>query len=105
MALKITHRKAEDVPPPQRGRGQMNKALDQIMRELTKLAPGMVLVIQTEDQRDIRTTKLLITRAANQLGIPVRHWHSGNEVFAGPVTKARSRRPRSERASLGDYRN
>ncbi len=105
MPIKITQRKAEDVPQPQRGRGRVSHALDQVMRELTRLAPGMVLVIETEDQRDIRTTKLLITRAANQLGMPVRHWHSGNEVFASPRAAAPTRRPRSERASLGDHRD
>jgi hypothetical protein len=105
VLLKITHRKAEEVPTPSGTSGRVNQVLAEIMQELTKLAPGMVMVIETGDETTIRATKALITRAGNELGMPVRHWHAGTEVYAKPVEAAPSRKQRSERANRGDYRD
>jgi len=105
MPLKITHRKADEAPPPPALSGRVNHVLREIMRELTKLAPGMVLVIETGDEKTIRATKTLITRAGNELGMPMRHWHSGTEVYAKPAAIAARRKQRSERANRGDLRD
>ncbi len=104
MTLKITHRKAAEVPsPPPTSR--MSQALAEIMRELTRLAPGMVLVIDTGDANTIRATKALITRAGKELAIPVRHWHSGTEVYATTSAAAPRRKQRLDRANRGDFRD
>lgn len=103
--MKITHRKEEEVPEPAPKTGRVSRAVREIMQELTRVAPGMVMVIETGDERAIRVTKALITRAGNELGMPVRHWHAGTEVYAKPVTSEPSRKDRSERASRGDYRD
>ena len=105
MPLKITHRKADEVPPQPSLSGRVNDVLAEIMRELTKLAPGMVLVIETGDEKVIRATKTLITRAGKELGMPMRHWHSGTEVYAKPAAEAARGKQRSERANLGDFRD
>ena len=105
MPLKITHRKADEVPPQPSLSGRVNDVLAEIMRELTKLAPGMVLVIETGDEKAIRATKTLITRAGNELGMPMRHWHSGTAVYAKPAAEAARGKQRSERANLRDLRD
>ncbi|HLF09181.1 MAG TPA: hypothetical protein VI789_07530 [Dehalococcoidia bacterium] len=102
MPLSFTHRKAHEVPPPAGG-GRVNRDLESIINELTRLATGMVLEIETGDEKAIRATKALITRAGQQLGTPMRHWHAGTKVFAQP-TNRRMRKQRSERANLGDHR-
>ncbi len=101
-ALRITHRKAEDVPAPRRNR---NALLAEIMRELKRLAPGMVMVIETGDEATVRGTKVLITQAGRELGIPVRHWHAGSEVYARPVAFGPVRKTRVERANRADFRD
>jgi hypothetical protein len=75
------------------------------MQELTRIAPGMVMVIETGDEKAIRATKTLITRAANELGMPMRHWHAGTEVYAKPVKATQMGIERSERANRGDHRD
>lgn len=102
MPLKITHRKASEVPAPGAS-GKVNQALADLMDEMGKLATGMVLEIETGDETSIRATKMLITRAANQMGTPYSHWHSGTKVYAQPKPAAKGKQ-RSERANLGDYR-
>ena len=105
MPLRITHRKAEEVAAPASKSSRVNDVLTEIMQGLIKLAPGMVLVIETGDEKAIRATKTLITRAGNALGTPIRHWHWGTEVYAKPVAVAPQRKQRSERASRGDHRD
>ena len=58
-----------------------------------------LMVIDTGSVNTIRATKALKTRAGNELGVPVRHWHVGTEVYArpepyghGPGRKGESRR-------------
>src|SRR5436309_813944 len=94
MPLKMTHRKAEDVPQPP-GAGKGNDDLRSLKDELAKVSTGMVLEVDTGNEQDIRRTKVLITKAGRELGRPFRHWHEGTRVFAKPVDGARRRgRPR-----------
>lgn len=92
MPLKITHRKEEDVPAAAAG-GKSNEELDQLRSEMSKVAAGMVLEIETGSAKAIRGTKGAITRASKQLGKPFIHWHQGTKVFAKP-TEAPKRRGR-----------
>jgi ketosteroid isomerase-like protein len=106
MDLVFTHRKSKDVPSPNRS-GKVNQALTALMREMTKLAPDMVLEIETGDEKAIRATKAMITRAGKEFGTPWLHWHEGTRVFtrpSDPITE-RGRKQRSERANLRDNRN
>ena len=94
MPLKITQRKQEDVPMPNAA-GKINEDLLTIRNEMSKMASGMVLEIEAGSEKAIRGTKMLITKAANQLGTQWRHWHVGTIVFARPVESLRRRgRPR-----------
>src|SRR2546423_13549277 len=94
MPLKFTHRRPEEVPSAT-STGRVNHDLIAIKNEMVKLAAGMVLEIEAGSEKAIRGTKMLITKAANQLGTPWRHWHVGTPVFARPVEAARRRgRPR-----------
>ena len=94
MPLKITQRKQEDVPMPNAA-GKINEDLLAIRGEMSKMASGMVLEIEAGSEKAIRGTKMLITKAANQLGMQWRHWNVGTKVFARPVEAARRRgRPR-----------
>ena len=97
MPLKITHRKQEEVPSPGSS-GKVNEDLMTVKGEMARLAPGMVLEIDAGNEKAVRGTKLLITKAANQLGSPWRHWNVGTKVFARPMETARrrGRRPKSE---------
>jgi hypothetical protein len=106
MALRFSHKKADEVPQPPK-RGKISEALAAVMRELERVAPDMVLEIETGDEKAIRATKLMITRAGAELGTPVRHWHQGTKVYARPadVITERGRKQRSERANLGDRRD
>jgi len=65
----------------------------------------MVLEIETGDEKAIRATKMLVTRAGNELGTPWQHWHIGTKVYAKPIEATKQRRQRSDRANLHDYRN
>src|SRR5687767_13631188 len=94
MALKIAHRKQQDVPAPAAS-GRANEELYQLKTEMSKLAADMVLEIDTGSTTAIRGTKGLITRASKQLGRPFVHWHQGTKVYAKPAEVARRRgRPR-----------
>ena len=93
MPLKITHRKAEEVPRPTAA-GRINENLQAIKAEMLKLGQGMVLEIETGSERAIRGTKALITRASNELGAKWRHWSQGTKVFASPAERAPRRRRR-----------
>lgn len=106
MPLQFTHKKAEEVPAP-RPPGKVSQALAALIREMTKLAPDMVLEIETGDEKAIRATRMLVTRAGNELGTPLRHWQVGTKVYAKPtdVITERGRKQRSERANLGDRRD
>ncbi|MGE0227488.1 MAG: hypothetical protein AB7I38_03925 [Dehalococcoidia bacterium] len=92
MALKITHRKEEEVPSADVS-GKPNAELHQLKTEMSKLAAGMVLEIETGSAKAIRGTKGLVTRASKQLGRPFVHWHQGTKVFAKPAEARRRGRP------------
>jgi hypothetical protein len=85
----------------------VSQSLAALIGELNRLAPDMVLEIETGDEKAIRATRLLITRAGNELGTPLRHWQVGTKVYAKPadVITERGRKQRTERANLGDHRD
>ena len=96
MPLKITHRNSNEVPTPG-GSGKINPDLAGLKNEMSRLADGMVLEIETGSPQAVRGTKMLITKAANQLGNPWKHWSSGSTVFAKPseVVKRSGRKPKA----------
>ncbi len=83
MPLKFTHRKQEEVPSPSSS-GKVNEDLVALKDEMQKLPAGMVLEIQTEGEKAVRGTKMLITRAATQMGKEWQNWSVGSKVFAKP---------------------
>lgn len=97
MPLEIRHRKEEEVPVPGSS-GKINEELLTIKSEMSKLASGMVLEIDAGTEKAVRGTKMLVTKAAGQLGATWRHWSVGSKVFAKPVeaTRRRGRRKMSE---------
>jgi spore cortex formation protein SpoVR/YcgB (stage V sporulation) len=105
MALKITHVKEAEVPTPTAA-GRVNQDLAALKSEMTRLSGGMVLEIEPENEKGIRGTKMLVTKAAAQLGAKWQHWSVGTKVFAKPMeaAKLRGRRQKAERANLGDFR-
>ena len=96
MPLRITHRKQEEVPTPSSS-GKINEDIEAIKAEMAKLASGMVLEIEAGSEKAIRGTKLLVTKAGNQLGTKWRHWNVGTKVFAKPLeaVRRRGRRPKA----------
>ena len=96
MPLKITHRKEGEVPTPS-GSGKVNPDLVNLKNEMSRLASGMVLEIEAGSEKAVRGTKMLITKASNQLGARWKHWNVGTTVFARPAEaiKRRGRRPKS----------
>jgi hypothetical protein len=84
MALKIRHRSEQEVQAP-RTIGKANQDLDSIRAGMATLPPGMVLAIEMDERRSVRGTKMLVTRAAKELGVEWRHWHVDNTVYARPV--------------------
>lgn len=95
MALKIVHRKVDEVPSATSGRSSTE--FDTIKAELAKLQPGMVLEVDPGSQGAVRGTKAMLTRAGNQLGRPVVHWSLGNVIYA-KATEAPRRRGRPPKA-------
>lgn len=97
MPLRITQRREEDVPTPSSS-GKINEDLTTIKNEMSKLASGMVLEIEAGSEKAVRGTKLLITKASNQLGSQWRHWNVGTKVFAKPAeaVRRRGRRKKTE---------
>ena len=97
MPLTITHRKEEEVPMPT-STGKVNEDIIAIKSEMTKLASGMVLEIEAGGEKAVRGTKLLVTKAAAQLGTQWRHWSVGTKVFAKPAEaiRRRGRRKKTE---------
>jgi hypothetical protein len=97
MPLRFNQRKEEEVPRPGAS-GKVNQDLIAIKNEMSKLGSGMVLEIETEGEKAVRGTKMLVTRAANQLGTRWRHWNVGSKVFAKPedATRRRGRRKKTE---------
>src|SRR5688572_30249826 len=96
MPLKIAHRKEDEVPTPG-GSGKVNPDLVVLKNEMSRLASGMVLEIETGSEQAVRGTKMLITKASNQLGNRWKHWNVGSTVFARPMdaVKRRGRKPKA----------
>ena len=96
MPLKFSQRKQEEVPTPSAS-GKVNQDLLAIREEMSKLTAGMVLEIEAGSEKAVRGTKMLVTRAANQMGTRWRHWNVGTKVFARPADaiRRRGRRPRA----------
>ena len=97
MPLKFTQRKAAEVPMPTAS-GKINQDLLDLKNEMSKLAAGMVLEIDTGHEGSVRGTKMLVTKAANQLGTPWKHWSVGSTVFAQPKEAVRRRVLHNRRA-------
>src|SRR4051812_31281578 len=97
MPLKFSQRNEAEVPTPS-GPGKVNEDLMALKSEMSKLAPGMVLEIDTDGAQGVRSIKMLVTKAANQLGSRWRHWNVGSTVFAKPqeAVRRRGRKPKSE---------
>lgn len=89
MPLRITHRKAEDVPIG--GAAAGSAEFNQIKAELMKLQPGMVLEVDAGSQKALRGTKAMLTRAGHQIGRPVQHWAQGTIVYARAAEPVRRR--------------
>ncbi len=96
MALQISQRKEEEVPGTSGG-GRNNDDLVSLKNEMSKLPAGMVLEIDTGSEKSVRGAKMMITRAARQLGTEWKHWSVDGKVFAKPegATKRRGR-PKKE---------
>ncbi len=90
MPLKITPRREEDVPPPGRT-GKSNEDFTAVRDEMRRLGPGMVIEIDAGTEKAVRSTKMLVTRAAKDLGTTWRHWSAGSKVFAMPAEAGRRR--------------
>jgi hypothetical protein len=99
MPLKITQRRAEEVPQPSKS-GKVNEELQNIKAEMSKLREGMILEIDAGASGSVRSAKSLITRASKELGRPWTHWHQGTKVYAKPlpVQRRRGRPPRNPAA-------
>ncbi len=90
MPLKITHKPEQEVPTPGRA-GKVNEELLALKEEMKKLASGMVLEIETGSEKAVRGAKVLVTKAAKELGAQWRHWSVGSKVFARPAEAVRKR--------------
>jgi len=90
MPLQITPRKAEDVPSAS-STGKVNHDLIELKDEMKKLGSGMVLEIETVGDKGVRSTKMLISKAAKELGAQWQHWHAGTKVFARPSEPSKRR--------------
>ncbi len=94
MPLKFTHRSQDEVPSPS-SNGKVNQNLMDIKDAMMKLPSGMVLEIETEGEKAVRGTKMLITKAGGQMGKQWQHWSVGSKVFAKPKEMlARRGRPK-----------
>ena len=96
MPLRFSQRKPEEVPTPSAS-GKVNQDLLNLKNEMSKLAAGMVLEIETGSEKAVRSTKMLVTKAANQLGSPWKHWSVGSTVFTRPMeaVRRRGRKPKT----------
>jgi hypothetical protein len=104
VPLQFSQKKAHEVPQPRRG-NRVSEGFTAIMNEMARVAPDMVLEIETGDERAIRATRMQVTRAGAQSATPWQLWHVGTKVYAQPMEAAKRRRERSVRANLSDYRD
>src|SRR4051794_22643284 len=97
MPLQFNQRRSEDVPSSSSA-GKVNPALGMLIYEMKQLQPGMVLEIETEGGKSVRSTKTLVTKAAKVLDAEWRHWSDGDKVFAQPADPSK-RRGRSRKTT------
>ena len=90
MPLKFSHKRIDEVPTPNAS-GRINQDLVSIKNEMSKLDGDMVLEIETGNEKAVRSTKVLITKAAKELDTGWRHWQVGSKVFARPVDGLKTR--------------
>ncbi len=90
MPLKITQKPAEEVPSPGKT-GKVNEELIALKDQMKKLGSGMVLEIETGSEKGVRGAKVLVTKAAKDLGGQWRHWSVGSKVFARSIEEIRKR--------------
>ena len=95
MPLKFSQKRLDEVPTPNAS-GRINQDLVSIKNEMAKLDGDMVLEIETGNEKAVRSTKVLITKAAKELDARWRHWHVGSKVFARPVDGIKSRRRKAQ---------
>ena len=95
MPLKFAQRTEAEVPTPLSGK--LNEDIEALKAEMRKLATGMVLEIEAGSEKTVRGTKMLVTKAGNQLGTQWRHWNVGSKVLAKPkdAIKRRGRKPKA----------
>ena len=100
MPLKITHRNEADVPRSSTA-GRVQEDLESLKAEMRKLGAGMVLQIETDGPKAVRSVKMLVSRAAKQLDSRWQHWNVSTTVYAKPAEAVRRRagRPRKNAAS------
>ena len=101
MPLEFTQRTDDEVPTAQ-GPGRPNEDLNLLKREMSQVSAGMVLEIETGSEKAVRGTKMLVTKAAKELGSEWRHWSQGTKVFAKPAApRTRRGRPRKSESPTG----
>ena len=86
MPLQLSQRRVEDAPSPSAA-GKVNPDLGTLIYEMKLLAPGMVLEIETEGGKSVRSTKVLISKAAKVLGTTLaslERWNNGVCPACGP---------------------
>lgn len=100
MPMKITARKASEVPQPAAD-GKVNEDLEALKAAMVRLPAGSVLEVEVPRGRTVRGVKAQITRAGKQLGATWKHWDAGNKVYAKPARRKRGRPPGSRRKPAG----
>ena len=93
LPLNITHRNENEVPTPS-AQGRVNEDFESLKAEMSKLDSGMVLEINAGNEKAVRGTKMLITRAARLLGSDWTHWSNGTTIYARPQASTRRGRPK-----------
>ena len=73
MPLKFSHKRMDEVPTPNAS-GRINQDLVSIKNEMSKLGGDMVLEIESGNEKAVRSTMVLITKAAKELDTRWRHW-------------------------------
>src|SRR3990172_837335 len=96
MPLKITQKPEAEVPSASRA-GKVNEDLIALKDAMKKLGSDMVLEIETGSEKAVRGAKVLVTKAAKELGTQWRHWSVGSKVFAKPAEEVRRRMRRSKK--------
>ncbi len=81
MQYRITARREDEVPMHDRKAGR-NEDLAEVKKAMKKASTGMVLEIRPEGGTTARGVKMMISRAAKELGMKWHHWSVGDVVYA-----------------------